>query len=89
MEPQKRTINKAHKKLPLDTEEATSTSQTTMATDTGAVEEAKVKKPPFGERWKTSRFWLVRVTYHALFSVWAIVIGVGGVIAWIIAMLFI
>lgn len=49
----------------------------------------KVGDMTFAERWKTSRFWLVRATYHVGFSIWAVVIGIGAVIAWIIAMLFI
>ncbi|MBJ7881751.1 hypothetical protein [Gelidibacter salicanalis] len=88
MEPQKGTTYSAHKKLPLDTEETT-TSKATKATESDSVEEVNIKKPSFGERWKTSRFWLVRGAYYALFSVWAIVMAIGGVIAWIIAMLFI
>lgn len=55
MEPQKGTTYSAHKELPLDTEGAT-TSKVTKATASGSVEEVNIKKPSFGERWKTSRF---------------------------------
>lgn len=46
-------------------------------------------KPSTTERWKTHRFWIVRASYYALHSVWAIVMAIGAIIAWIIAMLFI
>ena len=43
----------------------------------------------FSERWKTNRFWLVRATYYVFYSVWMVVMGIGTLIAWLIAMLFI
>lgn len=43
----------------------------------------------FSNRWKTHRFWLVRAIYYVFYSVWMIVMGIGTLIAWLIAMLFI
>ena len=43
----------------------------------------------FMERWKTNRFWVVRAIFYIVNSVWFIVIGIGSIIAWIVAMLFI
>ncbi|RXJ50196.1 hypothetical protein [Gelidibacter gilvus] len=48
-----------------------------------------VKKKSFSDRMKTHRFFLVRGIYYIFYSVWAIVMGIGMVIAWLIAMLFI
>lgn len=48
-----------------------------------------VEGKSFFERWKTSRFWLVRGIYYILFSVWMVVMAIGGLIAWLIALLFI
>lgn len=47
------------------------------------------EKLPFLERWKTSRFFLLRGIYYVLYSVWMIVVVVGGFIAWLISLLFI
>ena len=59
-------------------------------TEPEPVLEAKVvEERSFFERWKTSRFWLVRGSYYILFSVWMVVMAIGGVIAWLIALLFI
>lgn len=41
------------------------------------------------DRWKSSRFWLIRVSYLVAASVWTIAIAIGGFIAWLIATLFI
>ena len=48
-----------------------------------------LKKKSFSEKLKTNRFWLVRSIYYAFYSVWMIVMGIGILIAWLIAMLFI
>lgn len=41
------------------------------------------------DRWKSSRFWLIRVSYFVAASVWTVAIAIGGFIAWLIATLFI
>lgn len=41
------------------------------------------------DRWKSSRFWLIRASYFVAASVWTIAIAIGGFIAWLIATLFI
>jgi len=43
----------------------------------------------FSERWKTSRFLLVRGSYTVLRSVWIVAMFIGGAIAWLISLLFI
>ncbi|MEO9076205.1 MAG: hypothetical protein ABI263_02805 [Gelidibacter sp.] len=53
------------------------------------LETPMVKEKSFAERMKTNRFWLVRGIYYVFYSVWAVVMGIGIVIAWLIAMLFI
>lgn len=59
-------------------------------TDPNPVVKAQVvKKKTFTERMKTHRFFLVRGIYYIFYSVWAIVMGIGMLIAWLIAMLFI
>lgn len=47
------------------------------------------EKKSFTERWKTSRFLLVRGSFSVLRSVWMVVMVVAGFIAWLISMLFI
>ncbi|TDU39760.1 hypothetical protein BXY82_1790 [Gelidibacter sediminis] len=90
MIPPKNTQSTAPKKssLNLKTTDLPSDSDAIIPTQ-DATPEPIAKDRSFGERWKTHRFWLVRVSYHVLFSVWAIVMAIGGIIAWIIAMLFI
>lgn len=46
-------------------------------------------KKPFLEPLKTNRFFLIRVLYHILRSIWIVAMIVGGFIAWIISLLFI
>lgn len=48
-----------------------------------------VHKKPFTERMKMHRFFLVRAVYYIFYSVWAVVMAIGMLIAWLIAMLFI
>ncbi|HZW76830.1 MAG TPA: hypothetical protein VFF21_00840 [Flavobacteriaceae bacterium] len=43
----------------------------------------------FLNKWRESRFWLVRATYVVAASVWAVVMVIGGFLAWLIATLFI
>ena len=43
----------------------------------------------FSEKWKTSRFWLVKGTYYVLHTVWMTVMVIGGFILWLISFLFI
>ncbi|MCK0125786.1 hypothetical protein MWU76_15450 [Gelidibacter sp. F2691] len=77
-------------RVPLNTiDDESTTDNQPVASDSGTVPTPQVGKKKFSERWKTSRFWLVRATYHVGFSIWAVVIGIGAVIAWIVAMLFI
>lgn len=52
-------------------------------------EDVTGEKQSFSERWKTNRFWVVRATYHIFYSVWIVVMAIGGLIAWLIALLFI
>lgn len=47
------------------------------------------KKVPLLEPLKTNRFFLVRVLYFILRSIWIIAMIIGGFIAWIISLLFI
>ena len=47
------------------------------------------RQPSFPERWKSNRFWAVRASYVIVSSVWMVVMGIGTLIAWLIAMLFI
>jgi hypothetical protein len=47
------------------------------------------EKKPFLEPLKRNRFFLVRVLYHILRSIWIVAMVVGGFIAWIISLLFI
>lgn len=46
-------------------------------------------KESFTERWRTSRFWLVKGSYHVLRSIWLTVMVIGGFIVWLISFLFI
>ena len=47
------------------------------------------KKKYFIDPLKTSRFVVVRGLYHVLRSIWIVAMVIGGIIAWIISMLFI
>lgn len=49
----------------------------------------QIEKKPFLEPLKTNRFFLIRVLYHILRSIWIVAMIVGGFIAWIISLLFI
>lgn len=75
----------------IETQNLTQTSKNNARqTESEPVLEAEVvKERSFSERWKTSRFWLVRGSYYILFSVWMVVMAIGGLIAWLIALLFI
>ena len=75
----------------LETSNPTLTSKnTSRETEPESILEAEGdEKVSFFERWKTSRFWLVRGTYYVLYSVWMIVVVIGGFIAWLISLLFI
>ncbi|WP_026449626.1 hypothetical protein [Aequorivita capsosiphonis] len=53
------------------------------------LENKTVEKKSFSERWQTNRFWLVRGSYHVLRSVWMVAMFIGGLIAWLISLLFI
>ncbi|SHG49937.1 hypothetical protein SAMN05444483_1145 [Salegentibacter echinorum] len=53
------------------------------------LEEDVAQEQSFSERWKTNRFWVIRATYHIFYSVWIVVMAIGGLIAWLIALLFI
>ncbi|MGO3183914.1 MAG: hypothetical protein ACTIJ9_13895 [Aequorivita sp.] len=83
--------NTDNKTSVLETQDSTSTSKnTTRETDSEPVLKAEVEeKKSFSERWETNRFWLVRGTYHVLRSVWMVVMFIGGLIAWLISLLFI
>lgn len=48
-----------------------------------------VQETSFSERWKTHNFLLVRGSYFVLRSVWMVAMFIGGLIAWIISLLFI
>ena len=41
------------------------------------------------ERWKNSRFRLVRAMYILVVSIWTVVMVIGGFIVWLISFLFI
>lgn len=53
------------------------------------LEDDAAQEQSFSERWKTNRFWIIRATYHIFYSVWIVVMAIGGLIAWLIALLFI
>lgn len=53
------------------------------------LEDDVAQEQSFSERWKTNRFWVIRATYHIFYSVWIVVMAIGGLIAWLIALLFI
>ncbi|MDC8000005.1 hypothetical protein POV26_03075 [Aequorivita todarodis] len=53
------------------------------------VSEVEIEKESFSQRWRTSRFWLVRGSYIVLRAVWTVVMVIGGFIAWLISLLFI
>ncbi|MDD2983615.1 MAG: hypothetical protein PHQ74_09520 [Crocinitomicaceae bacterium] len=53
------------------------------------LQERNPDKKPFIEPLKTNRFFLIRVLYHILRSIWIVAMIVGGFIAWLIALLFI
>ncbi|WP_299390548.1 hypothetical protein [uncultured Gelidibacter sp.] len=90
MGPQHDTTNDTRKPIPLESEaEIQETQNEEELNEAVPVSEPNIEKKSFGERWKTHRFWLFRGTYYVLFSVWAIVMAIGGAIAWLIAMLFI
>jgi putative endonuclease len=66
------------------------TEKSSSASEALAASKAQIKKDStFSERWKTSRFWLIRGSYYVVHSVWLAVIAIGAFIAWVIAMLFI
>ncbi|MCZ4319543.1 hypothetical protein O4H26_11125 [Aequorivita viscosa] len=75
----------------LEHTDAVSTSKNNvLKTEPETVYEAKVEtEKSFSERWKTNRFWLVRGTYFVLRSVWMVVMFIGGLIVWLISLLFI
>lgn len=52
-------------------------------------EEKLILQKSFSEKWKTSRFFLVRGSFVVLRSIWMVVMVVGGFIAWLISLLFI
>ena len=45
--------------------------------------EKGVKEIGFIEKMKTHRFWLVRILFYIVYSVWLIVAFIGMIIAWI------
>lgn len=53
------------------------------------LENNDIQDRSFLERWKNSRFWLVRGSYIFLVSVWTVVMVIGGFIVWLISFLFI
>ncbi len=46
-------------------------------------------KASFLERWENSRFLLIKGLFYLFKSVWIIVMAIGSLIAWLIAVLFI
>lgn len=83
--------NVENKAANLEARNSASTSKNnSKETEPQPVLEAKVlEEKSFSERWKTNRFWIVRATYHVFYSVWIVVMAIGGLIAWLIALLFI
>ena len=75
----------------LGTQDSTlSSKNNSLETEPEPRTEAEVlEKSTFSERWKTSRFWLIRGIYHVLRSVWMVVMVIGGFIVWLISLLFI
>ena len=61
----------------------------TIQTNLEPLATSQILKKSFSERCRTHRFWLVRAIYQVVRSVWMVVMVVGGVIVWLIAMLFI
>ena len=51
--------------------------------------QTNAEKKPFLEPLKTNRFFLVRILYYVLRSIWIVAMIVGSLIAWIISLLFI
>ncbi|SDW65053.1 hypothetical protein [Aequorivita viscosa] len=47
------------------------------------------EKDSFIDKWKTSRFWLIRGSFYVLRSIWMTVMVIGGFILWLISFLFI
>lgn len=41
------------------------------------------------EKWKSHPFWLFRISYLILHSIWLVAMAIGGFIAWLISFLFI
>lgn len=69
---------------------ALSSKNNSIETESDAILEAEVEeKKSFIEKWRTSRFWLIKGTYYVLRSVWMTVMIIGGFIVWLISFLFI
>lgn len=74
----------------VDQEPASSLGNSPVTTTaTSNSENSNKKDVSFVERWENHRFWLVRASYTFLYSVWVVVMAVGGFIAWLVAMLFV
>jgi hypothetical protein len=91
MTQQKDDANLQPKKAILKPTDAVSTSKNNaLKTEPETVYETQVvTEKSFSERWKTNRFWFVRGTYFVLRSVWMVVMFIGGLIVWLISLLFI
>lgn len=51
--------------------------------------EKNAKREEVIEKWKKHRFWLVRISYLILHSIWIVAVSIGGFIAWLISILFV
>lgn len=40
------------------------------------------------DKWRKSRYWLPRATYHLLHSIWITAMAIGGFLAWLISLIF-
>lgn len=72
---EKDNVNMEHEESTLKPQDSTPTSiNISRETKPNHDLEAKVEKTKsFAERWKTNRFWLVRVSYHVLH--WVVEVG--------------
>jgi len=57
--------------------------------DSTKTESSVEEKKSFIDKWKTSRFWLIKGGFYVLRSIWMTVMVIGGFILWLISFLFI
>lgn len=72
------------------TDSVSTSENNAIKTEQETVNKAEVvAEKSLSVKWRTNRFWLVRGTYFVFRSVWMVVMFIGGLIVWLISLLFI